>query len=622
MKKYIILILFANIVFCIKVSSQTALVEFMKVQPHCGKSNGTINAKILSAENPDYYYWKHGELSTTAKYLSAGVYTFVISILGKEYYETVTLSDIEKPTFSAIIKDEQCLNSKDGSIEILGSGLHSILFLETGTSGNMIKNLIPGKYTIAITGNNTCKAFEVYEIKKASPLSINESLVPASCSLNDGIIQLEVKGGVKPFHISLHRLDTLLQGSTLKTNSNANFESVSAGVYKAEVKDSNNCSLKKTFVLQSKGSSEIQYTANNIIEQNKEISDIQGSHPPFTVYWKDTTSKNTISHSWIFDMYLDPVILIIKDNAGCENATYIERPKNHFDPPAKPTNICVIMVDSTTGNTLIIWEKHDESDGVIEYEIMREGLITGIYTTIGKVKYSELPIFVDTIANPTFRSWKYKIRATSYGNYDNITEHKCIHLSLKQEKDGSPVNLIWDNYIGFAFDKYFIYRGDSSKNETCIDSISTHAFPFYSYSDNSAPEGYLYYYIMVKTPSVCNPANLKIKEGPYDSSISNLEDNRLKQDTSSINTNIKLIIDRVIEVYPNPASERIFIKSHLEGTNYIDIIDDKGFNMISQQVYIPKTETIVIETTGWSKGFYIIKIRNQKVSNCGKFFIQ
>lgn len=287
----------------------------------------------------------------------------------------------------------------------------------------------------------------------------------------------------------------------------------------------------------------------------------------------------------------------------------------------------MITVDSLTGNNIIIWILNAATDGVIKYEIFRETLVPTVYTPIGIVNYTDPPIFVDTIANPYKRAWKYKVTAitdtTQSGNYSLVADQKAIHLNLTQGFSGGPVNLVWDNYIGFAFPKFYIYRSHTD-TVSCIDSVLSSSAPFYNYTDSLAPVGYLCYYVAVPLPAVCNASFLKINEGPYSMSLSNIEDNRMKADTSGFETIQSVSTSSDIFIYPNPSTNKLFIVSEYI-QNYgmdVQVYNYEGKSVLQNYSGNKNNGLIELNIESLPAGLYLLKYTINIKSGCIKFVKQ
>jgi hypothetical protein len=120
------------------------------------------------------------------------------------------------------------------------------------------------------------------------------------------------------------------------------------------------------------------------------------------------------------------------------------------------------------------------------------------------------------------KSELYKISAIdACGNESVLSDyHRSLHL-ITSPALGNDVVLSWDNYIGFGYVKYRIWRGISQNSMTLMDSVSS---SISNYTDTMPPAlDSLFYQLEVVHPSGC----LATKTKNYNSSKSN---------TSSANT--------------------------------------------------------------------------------------
>lgn len=126
--------------------------------------------------------------------------------------------------------------------------------------------------------------------------------------------------------------------------------------------------------------------------------------------------------------------------------------------PYQQEQICIVLVDSTTGKNLIVWEK-TPNVATDYYKIWKESTTAGVYNLIGTVPYNNLSQFTDTSSHPQQQSDRYKISVVdTCGNESQMsTAHRTLHLSVSQ---GFPsgVELNWqDSYEGFTFYTYQLY---------------------------------------------------------------------------------------------------------------------------------------------------------------------
>jgi hypothetical protein len=158
------------------------------------------------------------------------------------------------------------------------------------------------------------------------------------------------------------------------------------------------------------------------------------------------------------------------------------------------------------------------------------------------------------------------------------TINQAIHLELSQIMP-NICNLNWTPYIGFDYDKYYVYRGNSPDNLFVIDSLdTTHT----EYTDTIT--GIAYYQIAVKKSSPCYiTTTLKAEGEPISQSVSNLEDN-LKY-VNIIET--KLI--NPINIFPNPFTDNINIETMI---SYPSIVQIELFDVMGSRIYEYSTGTL------------------------------
>lgn len=229
-------------------------------------------------------------------------------------------------------------------------------------------------------------------------------------------------------------------------------------------------------------------------------------------------------------------------------------------------DICMVSVDSVSGKNNVIWNKV-QSNLISDYVILKEGNISNVYQEVGTVSSSSVSTFTDINSNPLEKATRYKIafRDSNGILYGAGSFHQTIHLSISQGV-GNTWNLNWSPYLGFPVSSYNIYRGNNSRNMQLIGTVSGN---FTSYTDLNALPGFVYYMVEVINPNNCNPAGLK--SGIYSSSVSNIV-------TNSILSSKNDLVPAILDVYPNPATDRIQIKPALkmEGKIILSVISATG----------------------------------------------
>ncbi|MFC2112130.1 choice-of-anchor Q domain-containing protein [Bacteroidota bacterium] len=210
--------------------------------------------------------------------------------------------------------------------------------------------------------------------------------------------------------------------------------------------------------------------------------------------------------------------------------------------------LCMITVDSATGNNLVIWEKQS-SGPILSYNVYRESTAAGIYDLIANVPYDDLSVVEDTIANPAVQAYLYKITAVDTdGDESDINlcrAHKTIHLLVSMNPELNAPQLEWDRYYGFLYSSYDIYRSEDGISFSKVHTISS---SFFSWTDLSPSEGVNYYRIGVDKGSLCTPTgNLKAGTGPYQHALSNMDDNKLKEGSDNQSPTSLALSDSTID---------------------------------------------------------------------------
>ena len=272
------------------------------------------------------------------------------------------------------------------------------------------------------------------------------------------------------------------------------------------------------------------------------------------------------------------------------------------------TPICIVSVDSATNNNIVIWEK-PASELISNFIIYKESDESNIYLPIGTVAYDSLSIFTDANSNPAIKSYRYKLGfSDAEGNvYPMGALHQTIHLSINKGVNNSW-NLIWNDYKGFTFPSYNIYR---SFDGTAYEMIATISSSFNSYTDIDALNGEVFYYIEVINSNGCNPTT----RGTINS-------------LSNIATNNFLGIDDPLSdigarLYPNPASHTVNLKLDETDDDYrIQLLNLTGKVVMEKEIVSQmKSQFHHFDVSLLENGFYFVRITTGNRSATTKIII-
>lgn len=282
--------------------------------------------------------------------------------------------------------------------------------------------------------------------------------------------------------------------------------------------------------------------------------------------------------------------------------------------------ICMALVDSTTGKNKIVWESAVTGDAAY-YNIYK--LIAGQgYQVIGSVAYNALSMFTDTASHPMSNSEFYKLSAVdTCGNESALSDyHRTLHLSVSQ---GFPagVELNWqDNYYGFAYDQYNLYR---YLNNGIVELFVQLPFGTTSYSDLNPPADVIWYCVAaVKPGTPCVVSGAKEMAGPFSQSLSNIEDNVFVKVTKN-----DFPEPCNFSVFPNPAGKVVSLHYHIDQAANITI---SLYNPLGSEIaclYSEKNDAgnhilkLDLDEKGISTGVYFISLDNGLVKQFKKIAV-
>ena len=534
-------------------------VNIFVTPTQCDTNTGTA-AALLTATTfyPPYtYLWSNGDNSSSnADSLYSGPLTVQITDGNNcTSYHTTFVGDMDGPSINLVnIQDVSCNGFSDGTIDldITGSGDLDIEWL-TGEKTEDLSNLSGGIYTVTVTDTSNCFSTFDFTIEEPAPLYLDTlNLNVPTCGLADGSILVSAQGGTPPYNY-IWGINTGLQQGP-------NAQNLGAGMYQLTLIDSNNCNLVSQFSLNNISPDII---VDSVIDPSCNgtaggiyitVLNTSGSHQ---YLW---STGDTIED--LTNISQGNYVLTVTDSTGCQNNVSFDL----FNQTPPIPDICLITVDSAKQTNLIVWEKPDLNPGWAAYRLYRESSSSNAYQLVDEVPFDSLSQYTDTMANPSYRSWSYKLSVVDTCGIESplSPEHKTIHLSPNVGLQ-STVNLIWDHYNGFSYPTYYIVRYHPDLGWS-VDSISS---SFNSYTDNDTALANinfdsLMYNIQIYPPNVCTSS----KSVDHNHCRSNRGRTSGAVDPNN-NTNPNVGIDELESIYwlyPNPTENWIYIENSSKQT--------------------------------------------------------
>ncbi len=572
-------------------------VTFSNLSPStCGIHDGSATVNAEGGFAPYDYVWSNGYTTATNDSLAPGPH-YVNVIDSKGCYSAAALnvdSDGGPQILLSASNNNDCYGEQFGSLDIsISSGVapYDILW-SNGETTEDIEGLASGTYNVVVQDAEGCLGAGSFQISQPAQISISPNVTPATCEGSDGSAVAIISGGSRPF------IYQWSSGGIYKIE-----EGLAAGVYSVTVTDAKGCEMVEPVIV------------NNINAPLVAITDVQGvgctvtdngaisvsASPPNPFYsyaWSSGQTTPTINN-----LTEGTYVITVTDSEGCKgvNQAVVEQ-----EPPdANP--ICIVSVDTVTGKNMLIWVKENIED-VSHYNIYRESSIKGDYQVIASVDVGEESVYIDEVADPSIRSWRYKLSVVDVCGIESelSLHHKTMHLTMNKGLDGD-VNLIWDHYEGFPVNTYKVWRyepGSGWENITDMPSNLT------SYTDKNPPNESLTYFIEVLHPGGCTSSEKK--PATLNSARSNRRSSKKSVTPGSVVE--ELFSDYQFGIYPNPSFGRFNIE--LEHDNLdkatVKIFDVSGkiLEKIEYKDIHGRLDT-QLDLSGYTDGMYQVQITTE-----------
>ena len=140
---------------------------------NCGDGNGSINVTVSGGSGNYSYNWNSGETTEDLSGLGAGTYSVIVTddTDGCTANITETILNDANFTISGVVNNSTCSTCADGSIdvsvvEIIPDGPYTYSW-NSGESTQDISSLLPGTYTLTVTGLSGCSTTESFVVENS-----------------------------------------------------------------------------------------------------------------------------------------------------------------------------------------------------------------------------------------------------------------------------------------------------------------------------------------------------------------------------------------------------------------------------------------------------------------------
>ncbi len=253
----------------------------------------------------------------------------------------------------------------------------------------------------------------------------------------------------------------------------------------------------------------------------------------------------------------------------------------------------IVTIDTATWKNMVVWQNPDAllASSVSSIDIYRNDTDGDGFQKIYSQGPSENPQFIDQTSDPSSQSYKYRIKVHLTTGDSVVSNYHQTMFIEKYIADPDTFGLNVQFYDMENMDLSSYFQGQEVIVYRSTDSTDLKEYMRIPFQDNlsfirdTASDVFdsLYYYaVSIPLPDTIDLnetiSSFKASSGPFSQSISNLEDNRLKESNS---------LDKVsgqnykLSIGPNPYTDKVFIRYTLDKSEKVEIA---VFNMIGNPV--------------------------------------
>jgi gliding motility-associated-like protein len=209
------------------------------------------------------------------------------------------------------------------------------------------RNLVPGRYSFIVTDNVGCRASDTIVLTQPSALALSCTQQSAVTRVggNNGIARITSNGGTLPYRISWSGKNS---GSfTLNRSGDTTITGLSAGQYRIELRDQNDCVDSCLLTISEPACSLIAtiVTVKRILCNGNNdgvlSATVRNGRAPYSYVWSN--GAGTITRDTLKNLGPGTYTLTLTDNLGCTDTAQI----NLTQPPPLVAN-CQVISDVTT----------------------------------------------------------------------------------------------------------------------------------------------------------------------------------------------------------------------------------------------------------------------------------
>jgi hypothetical protein len=395
------------------------------------EASGSAEVVVVDGVAPYAYLWSNGDTLATATNLVAGSYSVIITDASGATLEL--FNEVTAPIGMSItteITDASCSGQSDGAITASITGgvpPYNTLWSNGATTEN-IDGLKGGYYLLTVTDASGCTAKASAIVDNTIFISINGKVTNASCTTDDGAIDVTVEGGTGPYTYSW------TNGSEVE-----DLDGLSTGSYRITATDVNGCFAARTFSINKDNPLRLSSitTPTACVENNSGAIDlfVNGGAEPYTYEWSNGATTQDVD-----SLSSGAYTVKVTDQNGCFSSLSINIATATFQANSIVNQIsCAnaadgsisLIINGGTAPYNYVWSNGESGIAV-------EGLVPGQYSVVISDAAGCTKTLSYTIIEPVPMLLTFAVTNASCGTSD-------YQIDLSVVGGAGSYTIEWDN---------------------------------------------------------------------------------------------------------------------------------------------------------------------------------
>jgi uncharacterized protein (DUF2141 family) len=311
-----------------------ALGTITSTSPTCFEADGSVTITVIDGTPPFYYSASTGysEISylrtLTLSNLSNGNYSISVTDAGLcKFLATTSIASPGGISSVNVSTTNSTCSANDGSINVGVIGgvapyVYTLIYpggdmnsVNSNTTTQIFSNLESGTYSIFVEDTTGCVYTTEVTLIAEDKFEISISLQPATCGLNDGVLQVSIsEEAVLPLTYSIDGTNNIVDSNLYGVT----FSNVSPGQHILTVVDSEGCSIFTPFTISSSVPVDFSLYSTSCGSGNEGIitAFITQGTAPFNFNWSANVAGNP-QEITVEGLSGGTYSLIVQDANGC-----------------------------------------------------------------------------------------------------------------------------------------------------------------------------------------------------------------------------------------------------------------------------------------------------------------